>query len=109
MEIILDLDATGDLIHGAQEGRFFHGYSGNSCRRQGREARRQIKPCSPAQGSFAVQANPPHAKRCWAGAYELCSTDALDVARGLRQPIQRVTATEAPPKNKPVRISAPGN
>lgn len=30
-EIILDLDATDDLIHGAQEGRFFHGYYGNYC------------------------------------------------------------------------------
>jgi hypothetical protein len=25
-QIILDLDATDDLIHGNQEGRFFHGY-----------------------------------------------------------------------------------
>ena len=25
-EIILDLDATDDPIHGSQEGRFFHGY-----------------------------------------------------------------------------------
>jgi hypothetical protein len=24
-EIVLDLDATDDLIHGAQEGRFIHG------------------------------------------------------------------------------------
>ncbi len=31
MEILLDLDATGDLIHGAQEGRFFHEYYGNYC------------------------------------------------------------------------------
>jgi hypothetical protein len=30
-EIILDLDATDDLIHGNQEGRFFHGYYGNYC------------------------------------------------------------------------------
>lgn len=30
-EIILDLDATDDPIHGAQEGRFFHGYYGNYC------------------------------------------------------------------------------
>lgn len=30
-EIILDLDATDDLIHGSQEGRFFHGYYGNYC------------------------------------------------------------------------------
>ena len=30
-EIVLDLDATDDLIHGAQEGRFFHGYYGNYC------------------------------------------------------------------------------
>jgi Transposase DDE domain group 1 len=26
-EIILDLDATDDPLHGHQEGRFFHGYS----------------------------------------------------------------------------------
>jgi hypothetical protein len=30
-EIVLDLDATEDLIHGNQEGRFFHGYYGNYC------------------------------------------------------------------------------
>ena len=30
-EIVLDLDATDDTIHGHQEGRFFHGYYGNYC------------------------------------------------------------------------------
>ena len=25
-EIVLDLDATDDPLHGGQEGRFFHGY-----------------------------------------------------------------------------------
>jgi hypothetical protein len=30
-EIVLDLDATDDLIHGNQEGRFFHGYYGGYC------------------------------------------------------------------------------
>jgi DDE family transposase len=30
-EIVLDLDATDDPIHGAQEGRFCHGYYGGSC------------------------------------------------------------------------------
>jgi hypothetical protein len=30
-EIILDLDATDDPVHGAQEGRFFHGYYGGYC------------------------------------------------------------------------------
>lgn len=30
-QIILDLDATDDLIHGEQEGRFFHGYYGGYC------------------------------------------------------------------------------
>jgi hypothetical protein len=30
-EVELDLDATDDPIHGAQEGRFFHGYYGNYC------------------------------------------------------------------------------
>ena len=30
-EIVLDLDATDDLVHGAQEGRFFHGYYGCYC------------------------------------------------------------------------------
>ena len=30
-EIVLDLDATDDPIHGAQEGRFFHGYYGHYC------------------------------------------------------------------------------
>ena len=30
-EIILDLDATDDPVHGPQEGRFFHGYHGHYC------------------------------------------------------------------------------
>jgi len=30
-ELILDFDSTDDLIHGAQAGRFFHGYYGNYC------------------------------------------------------------------------------
>jgi hypothetical protein len=29
--VTLDLDATDDPIHGQQEGRFFHGYSGDDC------------------------------------------------------------------------------
>lgn len=29
--IVLDLDATDDIIHGNQEGRFFHGYYDNYC------------------------------------------------------------------------------
>ena len=30
-EIVLDLDATDDPIHGEQEGRFFHGFYGHYC------------------------------------------------------------------------------
>jgi hypothetical protein len=30
-EVILDLDATDDPLHGQQEGRFFHGYYGEYC------------------------------------------------------------------------------
>ncbi len=30
-EVILDLDATDDPLHGAQEGRFFHGYYDHYC------------------------------------------------------------------------------
>jgi hypothetical protein len=30
-QIILDLDATDDPVHGGQEGRFFHGYYGHYC------------------------------------------------------------------------------
>ena len=30
-EIVLDLDATDDPLHGHQEGRFFHGYYGHHC------------------------------------------------------------------------------
>ena len=30
-EIVLDLDATDDPLHGRQEGRFFHGYYGHYC------------------------------------------------------------------------------
>ena len=29
--IVLDLDATDDAVHGQQEGRFFHGYYGHYC------------------------------------------------------------------------------
>jgi hypothetical protein len=30
-QIVLDLDATDDLIHGNQEGKFYHGYYGGYC------------------------------------------------------------------------------
>jgi hypothetical protein len=30
-ELVLDFDATDDLVHGNQEGRFFHGYYENYC------------------------------------------------------------------------------
>jgi hypothetical protein len=30
-ELVLDLDATDDPVHGRQEGRFFHGYYGQYC------------------------------------------------------------------------------
>lgn len=30
-EIVLDFDATDDAVHGAQEGRFFHGYYDRYC------------------------------------------------------------------------------
>jgi hypothetical protein len=30
-ELVLDFDATDDRVHGAQEGRFFHGYYGHYC------------------------------------------------------------------------------
>ena len=30
-QIVLDLDATDDALHGNQEGRFFHGYYGHYC------------------------------------------------------------------------------
>jgi hypothetical protein len=30
-EIVLDFDATDDILHGHQEGRFFHGYHGDYC------------------------------------------------------------------------------
>ena len=30
-KVILDMDSTDDLIHGHQEGRFFHAYYGNYC------------------------------------------------------------------------------
>ena len=31
IEVILDVDATGDPLHGQQEGRFFHGYYRRYC------------------------------------------------------------------------------
>lgn len=30
-ELVLDFDATDDLVHGDQEGKFYHGYYGNHC------------------------------------------------------------------------------
>jgi hypothetical protein len=30
-EIVLDFDATDDILHGKQEGRFFHGFHGDYC------------------------------------------------------------------------------
>jgi len=30
-EVVIDLDATDDPLHGQQEGRFFHGFYGNYC------------------------------------------------------------------------------
>jgi hypothetical protein len=30
-EIVIDVDATDDPLHGDQEGRFFHGYYGHYC------------------------------------------------------------------------------
>ena len=30
-QVVLDLDATDDPLHGNQEGRFFHGYYGHYC------------------------------------------------------------------------------
>jgi len=30
-ELVLDFDATDDLVHGNQEGKFYHGYYGNHC------------------------------------------------------------------------------
>jgi hypothetical protein len=30
-EIMLDFDATDDLLHGSQEGAYFHGYYGDYC------------------------------------------------------------------------------
>jgi hypothetical protein len=30
-QVVLDLDATDDAVHGNQEGRFFHGYYGHYC------------------------------------------------------------------------------
>jgi hypothetical protein len=30
-DVVLDVDATDDPVHGAQEGRFFHGYYGHYC------------------------------------------------------------------------------
>ena len=31
IEVVLDVDATDDPLHGEQEGRFFHGYYKNYC------------------------------------------------------------------------------
>ena len=47
-EIILDFDATDDLLHGNQEGKFFHGYYDHYC----------YLPLYVFAGAFPLAANP---------------------------------------------------
>ena len=58
-EIILDLDATDDPIHGMQEGRFFHGYYGHYCYLPlyifaGEQAARSLHPARPRESKRAM-------------------------------------------------------
>ncbi|MBD0320444.1 MAG: IS1380 family transposase [Gemmatimonadetes bacterium] len=67
-EVVLDLDATDDPIHGTQEGRFFHGYYGNYC----------YLPLY-----------------IFAGDFLLCSklrTSGIDAAAGALEEVQRIVA-----------------
>jgi Transposase DDE domain group 1 len=97
-QIILDLDATDDLLHGHQEGRFFHGYydcycylplyiflrpasaGGKAALRQHRRARRR------GQGDGADRRADPHpmaqnAHRA-AGRFEVCPRRLGELVRG---------------------------
>ncbi|WP_225414671.1 IS1380 family transposase [Stigmatella hybrida] len=67
-EVVLDLDATDDPIHGTQEGRFFHGYYGNYC----------YLPLYIFAGDFLLAAK--------------LRTSGIDAAEGALEEVQRIVA-----------------
>ena len=67
-EVVLDLDATDDPIHGTQEGRFFHGYYGNYC----------YLPLYIFAGDFLLCAK--------------LRTSSIDAAAGVLEEVQRIVA-----------------
>jgi hypothetical protein len=67
-EVVLDLDATDDPIHGTQEGRFFHGYYGNYC----------YLPLYIFAGDFLLCAK--------------LRTSDIDASAGAREEVQRIAA-----------------
>ncbi len=67
-EVVLDLDATDDPIHGTQEGRFFHGYYGNYC----------YLPLYIFAGDFLLAAR--------------LRTSGIDAAAGALEGVQRIAA-----------------
>jgi len=67
-EVVLDLDATDDPIHGTQEGRFFHGYYGNYC----------YLPLYIFAGDFLLCAK--------------LRTSGIDASEGALQEVQRIVA-----------------
>ena len=114
-QITLDLDATDDLIHGTQEGRFFHGYYHGYCylplyifcelppavrsaaavrhRRLGGECRGAGAHCRPDPGALA-EGEDPGARRlgvCPRGADELvrAATRGLRLRAGAQQAARR--------------------
>ena len=73
-EIILDLDATDDPVHGRQEGRFLHGYYGTTaiCRCTSSRASTSVRLILSADSGFCRDA-----LRTW------CKTHAVDYVIGL--------------------------
>ncbi len=67
-EVVLDLDATDEPIHGTQEGRFFHGYYGNYC----------YLPLYIVAGDFLLVAR--------------LRTSDIDAAAGALEEVQRIVA-----------------
>lgn len=67
-EVVLDLDATDDPIHGTQEGRFFHGYYGNYC----------YLPLYIFAGDFLLSAR--------------LRTSGIDAAAGVLEEVRRIVA-----------------
>jgi hypothetical protein len=94
-EIVLDLDATDDPIHGHQEGRFFHGYA--ACPRAGKAGpgERLLLPAALhllRRASARRQAAPRQHRRqrgCGGGGCAHCRPDPRALAAGAHSPARR--------------------